>query len=153
MSRTPTDLFRLNPSTYTYHVNGSPGAPLIRGQYADIMVNGIRLSLSSNGVGNFLDYNSAESVDVFRGPATALYGASIYVGGFVNLNTKRAFFDDYHGSASTTNGMFDQHRWVVDLGGPIIKDKLAFRVSATMARSRAATTTSCTTRCRRCTAS
>ena len=123
------DLIRLVPSAYTYHINGSPGAPLIRGQYADIMINGIRLDLSSNGVGNFLDYNSAESVDVFRGPTTAVYGASIYVGGFINLNTKRAFFDDYHGSLSTTNGMFDQHRWVIDVGGPIIKDTLAWRVS------------------------
>ncbi len=123
------DLVRLVPGAYTYHVNGSPGAPLVRGQYADLLVNGIRLSLSSNGVGNFLDYHSAESVDVFRGPASALYGSSIYVGGFVNLNTKRPFFEDYHGSASATNGMYDQHRWEVDAGGPIIRDKLAWRVS------------------------
>ena len=30
---------------------------------------------------------------------------------------------------SATVGTYDQYRWNVDLGGPIIKDKLAFRLS------------------------
>ncbi|MBV8587201.1 MAG: TonB-dependent receptor plug domain-containing protein, partial [Verrucomicrobia bacterium] len=123
------DLVRLIPDAYTYHINGSPGTPLIRGQYADTLVNGFRLGLTSNGVGTPIDFNAAEKIDVFRGPATAIYGASIYNGGFINLVTKQPFFDGYHGSTSFTAGQYDQYRWTADFGGPLIKDKLAFRVS------------------------
>jgi catecholate siderophore receptor len=125
------DLVRAVPDLYTYHVNGSPGTPLIRGQYADTLINGFRLGLTSNGVGTPIDFNAAESLDVFRGPAPALYGASIYNGGFINLVTKQPFFDGYHGSISYTAGMYDKNRWTVDVGGPLIDGKLAFRASYT----------------------
>ncbi|HEY0789620.1 MAG TPA: TonB-dependent receptor plug domain-containing protein [Chthoniobacterales bacterium] len=126
--RESEDLVRLIPDAYTYHVNGSPGTPLIRGQYADVLVNGFRLGLTSNGVGTPIDFNAAESVDVFRGPEPAIYGASIYNGGYINLVTKQPFFDGYHGGISSTFGMYEQRRWTAEVGGPLIKDKLAFRV-------------------------
>jgi outer membrane receptor protein involved in Fe transport len=127
--QSPIDLSRIVSDLYTYHVNGSPGTPLIRGQFADVVINGFRVGMTSDGVGTPFDFSSVESVDVFRGPATAVYGASKYVGGFINLNTKRPWFDAMHGSVSATVGMFDQYRWTADIGGPLCGDKLAFRLS------------------------
>ena len=43
--------------------------------------------------------------------------------------TKRPYFDKFQGSVSGTVGMYDQNRYTLDFGGPIIKDKLAYRIS------------------------
>jgi hypothetical protein len=123
------DFSKLSADLYTPFVNGSPSSPYIRGQVADIFVNGMRVGFSSEGVGVPIDFNSVESVDIVKGPAPALYGASQNVGGFIDLNTKKPFFDRFRGEVSATFGMYDQYRWTVDAGGPIIPDKLAFRVS------------------------
>jgi hypothetical protein len=127
--QTSRDFARLSADVYTPYSNGSPSSPYIRGQVADIFINGVRVGLSSEGVGIPLDFNSVETVDIVKGPAPALYGASQNVGGFINLNTKQPFFDKFRAEVSTTNGEYDQHRWTVDMDGPLVKDKLAFRVS------------------------
>jgi outer membrane receptor protein involved in Fe transport len=76
-----------------------------------------------------LDFNYVESVDIFKGPPTVLFGASQNVGGWVNLNTKQPFFDAWHGSVSATFGNYGVYRWTIDTGGPIIPNQLAFWVS------------------------
>ncbi|MEN9813780.1 MAG: Ferripyoverdine receptor precursor, partial [Verrucomicrobiota bacterium] len=60
--------------------------------------------------------------------ATAVQGTSMYVGGFVDLVTKRPYFDATKGSVSVTLGSDDQREWTVDLGGPISRTA-AYRVS------------------------
>ena len=64
-----------------------------------------------------------------KGPATPVYGATQRVGGYINLTTKQAYLDDWHGEVNGTYGSFEFKRYQVDVGGPIIKDKLGFRVS------------------------
>src|SRR5271155_4491377 len=75
-----TDFSKLTASSYTDSNFGAPGNPSIRGQSADIFVNGVRQRVTSNGNGAPLDFNSVESVNIVKGPATAIQGASGYVG-------------------------------------------------------------------------
>lgn len=122
------DFSKLTSSSYTTTNFGAPANPSIRGQSADMFINGVRSSITSNGNGIPLDFNSVESVNIVKGPATAVQGASMYVGGFVDLVTKRPFFDKFRGSASYTIGSYSVNRWALDLGGPLSKS-LAYRIS------------------------
>jgi hypothetical protein len=119
---------KLTSSSYTRSNFGAPTTPDIRTQYADTFVNGSRLGLTSNGNGLPVNFNSVESVNIVKGPAGVVYGASQYVGGYVDLITKKPFFDGFHGEATGEVGMYDQYRWGLDFGAPISKT-LAYRVS------------------------
>jgi outer membrane receptor protein involved in Fe transport len=125
----PRDFSKLTSDSFTQSNFGAPANPSIRGQSADVFINGMRRGLTSNGNGFPLDFNSVESVDIIKGPADAVYGASQYVGGYVDEITKQPFFDKWQGSVSTTIGEYQVYRWNLDTGGPLIKDQLAFRLS------------------------
>lgn len=122
------DFSKLTSSSYTTTNFGAPANPSIRGQTADMFINGVRASMTSNGNGIPLDFNSVESVNIVKGPATAVQGASMYVGGFADLITKRPFFDGFKGTASYTIGSYGLNRWTLDVGGPVSK-QTAYRIS------------------------
>lgn len=122
------DFSKLTSSSYTTTNFGAPANPSIRGQSADMFINGVRSSITSNGNGIPLDFNAVESVNIVKGPATAVQGTSMYVGGFVDLVTKRPFFDTTKGYVSYTIGSYGKNRWSLDVGGPLSKT-LAYRVS------------------------
>ena len=122
------DFSKLTSSAYTTTNFGAPSNPSIRGQTADLFINGVRGRITSNGNGLPLDFNSVESVNIVKGPATAVQGTSMYVGGFVDLITKRPYFDGFKGSVSVTVGSYAQKAWTVDVGGPLSKE-LAYRFS------------------------
>lgn len=122
------DFSKLTSSSYTTTNFGAPANPSIRGQSADMFINGVRSSITSNGNGIPLDFNAVESVNIVKGPATAVQGTSMYVGGFVDLVTKRPFFDGFKGSVSYTIGSYDVNRWTLDIGGPLSKT-VAYRIS------------------------
>ncbi|OAI42651.1 hypothetical protein AYO41_03860 [Verrucomicrobia bacterium SCGC AG-212-E04] len=123
------DFAKLTSSSYTPSNFGAPSNPSIRGQTADVFVNGMRRGLTSNGNGLPVNFNSIESVDIIKGPPTVILGVSQYTGGSINLNTKRPYFDKFQGQVGATFGSYGQYLYNADFGGPIIKDKLAFRVS------------------------
>jgi hypothetical protein len=123
-----TEFSKLTSSSYTDSNFGSPANPSIRGQSADVFLNGMRLFIGESGDGIPLDFNSVESVNIIPGPATAVQGASNYVGGFVDLISKQPFFDGQKSSISYTYGSYNTNRWTIDTGGPI-SDKLAYRLS------------------------
>jgi hypothetical protein len=125
----PRDFSKLTSDSYTQSNFGAPANPSIRGQSADVFINGMRRGLTSNGNGFPLDFNSVESVDIIKGPADAVYGASQYVGGYVDEVTKQPFFDKWQGSVGTTVGEYQVYRWTADVGGPLIKNELAMRLS------------------------
>ncbi len=127
----PRDFSKLTSDSYTQSNFGAPANPSIRGQTADVFINGMRRGLTSNGNGFPIDFNSVESVDIVKGPANAVYGASQYVGGYVDEVTKQPYFDKLQGSIGTTIGEYQVYRWNADFGGPLIKDQLAFRISYT----------------------
>ena len=123
-----TDFSKLTASSYTDSNFGAPGNPSIRGQSADVFVNGMRQRATSNGNGAPLDFNSIESVNIVKGPATAVQGTSGYVGGFADMITKQPYFDKFHGSVGETIGSYGTDRWNFDVGGPI-SERLAYRFS------------------------
>lgn len=124
------DFSKLTSSSYTTSNFGAPANPSLRGQTADVFVNGMKKSLTNNGNGLPINFNSVESVDIFKGPPTVIYGVSNgYTGGFINFVTKKPYFGKFQGAASFTLGEFEQRRWTLDIGGPIIADQLAYRVS------------------------
>ncbi|HWA10866.1 MAG TPA: TonB-dependent receptor [Opitutaceae bacterium] len=122
------DFSKLTSSAYTTTNFGAPANPSIRGQTADLYINGVRGRITSNGNGLPLDFNSVESVNIVKGPATAVQGTSMYVGGFIDLVTKRPYFDTYKGSVSATVGTYGQKAWTIDVGGPLSK-QTAYRFS------------------------
>jgi outer membrane receptor protein involved in Fe transport len=122
------DFSKLTASSYTQTNFGLPSNPSIRGQTADVMVNGMRRGLTVNGNGMPINFNALESVNIVKGTANVLYGATSYAGGYADFITKKPFFDAFRGSVSATAGSFDVYRWTVDVGGPV-SPKLAYRFS------------------------
>lgn len=122
------DFSKLTSSAFTTTNFGAPANASIRGQSADLFLNGVRSRITSNGNGLPLDFNSVESVNIVKGPATAVQGTSMYVGGFIDLISKRPYFDKFKGAASVTVGSYNTRRWTVDFGGPLSKE-LAYRIS------------------------
>ncbi len=123
------DFSKLTSSSYTSSDFGAPTVPDIRGQTADLYINGMREGMSDKGTGLPFDFNSIESVNIVKGPADAVYGQSQYVGGYVDMITKRPFFDKFQGDASFTVGTFRKWEQTLDFGAPIIKNELAYRIS------------------------
>jgi outer membrane receptor protein involved in Fe transport len=78
-----------------------------------------------------------ESLDILKGPGTAIYGPSGGgLGGYVNFITKLPQFDGFHEQPETTIGdlagggqSWHHYEWTVDSTGPIIPNQLAYRVS------------------------
>ncbi len=127
--RSVRDFTKLTTSSFTQTNFGAPSNPSIRGQTADVFINGMREGLTSNGNGMPIDFNAFDSVDIVKGPPGVVYGASNYVGGYFNFVTKQPYFDRLQAAISATVGMYEQYRWNIDVGGPIIPEKLAFRIS------------------------
>ena len=122
------DFSKLTSSAFTTTNFGAPSNASIRGQSADVYLNGVRARITSNGNGLPIDFNSVDSVNIVKGPATAVQGASMYVGGYIDLQSKRPYFDVTKGTVSVTLGSYDTKRWTLDVGGPISK-QLAYRFS------------------------
>ena len=123
-----TQFSKLTSSSYTDSNFGSPSNPSIRGQSGDVFMNGMRQRIGESGDGMPIDFNIVESVNIVPGPATAVQGASAYVGGFVDMISKQPFFDGQKTTLSYTFGSYDTNRWTIDTGGPI-SPTLAYRVS------------------------
>ena len=122
------DFSKLTSSAFTTTNFGAPSNVSIRGQSADTFVNGVRARITSNGNGLPVDFNSVESVNIVKGPATAVQGTSMYVGGFIDLITKRPYFDAPKTTVSYTIGSYNTNKWTLDSGGPFSK-QLAYRFS------------------------
>ena len=124
---TVTDFDKVISSAYTNDQFGGANVPFLRGQQAEIFQNGMLRTPRSDG--QPLSFNSVEGFDVVKGPADVVYGPTGNVGGYVNLVTKRPFFDTTHLTATATYGAYDTRKLQVDLSGPLRGD-LAYRISA-----------------------
>lgn len=121
------DFSKLTSSSYTKTNFGAPTTPNLRGQEADLFINGVRRGMSVNGNGVPINFNSVESVNIVKGPAGAIFGTSNYVGGYADLITKRAFFEQ-GGSVEYTYGSFEQHTLNLDVNVPL-SETMAFRTA------------------------
>ncbi|PMB15553.1 TonB-dependent receptor domain-containing protein [Fischerella thermalis] len=74
-----------------------------------------------------IDLNDLERVEVLRGPQNTLYGRSS-LGGVVNVITKRPT-NEFEFSNSISYGNYDDFRTQASISGPLIEDRLFFRLS------------------------
>lgn len=122
------DFSKLTSSSYTKTNFGSPSTPNLRGQEADLFVNGMRRGGSINGNGLPVNFNAVESVNIVKGPAGVVYGTTNYLGGYVDLITKKPYFDQARGEVGVSVGSYDQYTVSFDYSAPV-NDKFAYRVS------------------------
>ena len=80
---------------------------------------------SRTGVG-LTDLGPLESIEVLRGPQGTLFGRNASAG-LLNITTAKPKFE-FGGTAEATYGNFDQMRFMGGLTGPILGDKVAFRI-------------------------
>jgi len=127
------DFGQFAPGVYAAADYGIPGVPQIRGDEAQIYVNGQQIPYSRNSTP--LSFNGVEAMDIVKGPGTAVFGPQGNgPGGYVNFVAKQPYFDQDHFDASATLGTltsghdYADPQYTLDFGGPI-SDKLAYRVS------------------------
>nr|WP_272910618.1 TonB-dependent siderophore receptor [Xanthomonas campestris] len=104
----------------SYSIRGFTGDPNFSSDY---MVNGFNASRGYNGL---RDGANTQSVEVIKGPASALYGRG-EPGGAVNIVTKKPLFDAQH-SVDLSAGRFDSYRAALDSTGPL-SETVAYRVN------------------------
>mgnify|MGYP000612575885 CR=1 FL=1 len=84
------------------------------------------------GAGANIAYYDLEAVEVLRGPQGTLFGRNA-IGGVINIRTRRPTFQT-QGFAEAEIGTFDHLRLTGGLGGALIDDVLAARVSGSFDR-------------------
>jgi hypothetical protein len=119
----------LTSSSYSDSSFGTPNIPRIRGQYGDVYYNGMRYSFTQNGYGVPLNYDSLENISITKGPATVVDGPGPDVGGEVDFLTKRPSLQHFSWGGEASVDTIGNHRWVLDVGGPIVAGDLGFRLS------------------------
>jgi outer membrane receptor protein involved in Fe transport len=120
----------LTSSSYSDASFGEPNVPRIRGQYGDMFYNGMRDSFTLNGYGAPISFNSVESIDIVKGPASVQAGPGAGVGGAIDITTKLPTFAR---SSEEFNVEFDtqqKRRASFDVDGPL-SSSVAGRVSFT----------------------
>ncbi len=120
----------LTSSSYSDASFGQPNVPRIRGQYADMFFNGMRDSFTLNGYGAPISFNSVDSVDIVKGPASVQAGPGAGVGGSINIATKMPSLTKFSAEANLEFDTQQKRRGSLDIGGPITPD-LGWRVSFT----------------------
>ena len=119
----------LTSSSYTDSAFGTPNIPRIRGQYADVFYNGMRSSFTDNGYGAPINFDSFDNLAITKGPASVIDGPGPGVGGEVDILTKRPSLTEASFSSDITVDSLGNNRWTFDFGGPLVDDKLGFRIS------------------------
>src|SRR6202161_1627748 len=120
----------LTSSSYSDASFGQPNVPRIRGQYADMFLNGMRDSFTLNGYGAPISFNSVDAIDIVKGPASVQGGPGAGVGGSINIATKMPSLTKFAAEANLEFDTQQKRRASLDIGGPITPD-LGWRVSFT----------------------
>jgi outer membrane receptor protein involved in Fe transport len=121
----------LTSSSYSDASFGEPNIPRIRGQYADLFFNGMRDSFTLNGYGAPISFNSVDSIDIVKGPASVQGGAGAGVGGSINVVTKMPSLTKSSEDFDIEFDSQQKRRVSADIGGPLNSD-IAARVSVTI---------------------
>ena len=121
-----SDFVKVAPSAYTTDQFGVASVPNIRGQEAEVFINGMQRTTRADGPPT--NFNAVDTANVVAGPASSVYGPTANTGGYIDLNTKQPYFDKFHSDTEFTYGQWDEKKWTEDFGGPITPE-LAYRVS------------------------
>jgi iron complex outermembrane receptor protein len=105
----------------SYAMRGFTGDP---NYGSDYMVNGFNSSRGYNGV---RDGANTNTIEVLKGPASALYGRG-EPGGTINITTKKPRFDPAY-VVDFSVSSYQTYRTAVDLTGPL-SDTMAYRLNA-----------------------
>ena len=105
----------------SYSMRGFTGDP---NYGSDYMVNGFN---SSRGYNGERDGANTESVEILKGPASALYGRG-EPGGTVNITTKKPLFKPQY-TIGLSAGSHSTYRTTADLTGPL-GETVAYRLNA-----------------------
>lgn len=87
----------------------------------------------STVLGGITDTSNIERLEVVRGPASLLYGVNV-LSGVVNILPKEPLLEPRY-QVQMTLGSYDFYRGTIDATGPLIRDKLAYRVVANFQES------------------
>ena len=120
----------LTSSSYSDASFGQPNIPRIRGQYADLFFNGMRDSFTLNGYGAPISFNSVESIDIVKGPASVQAGAGAGVGGSIDVTTKMPSLVKFSAEVNVEFDTQEKRRASFDVDGPL-SSTVAGRVSFT----------------------
>lgn len=132
------DLARFAPGLSFSQTFGRSGdRPVMRGQ--SNVLAGVQFGVESgtayfidgiyfNGDIQSIDFSSLERVEVIRGPQSALYGRNSYAGA-INFIT-RAPTNELNGNAKVSVARHDEREFVGSISGPLIEDRLYFRLGA-----------------------
>ncbi|WP_027820610.1 TonB-dependent receptor [Paraburkholderia bannensis] len=90
--------------------------------------NGLRDGFRNYGYYAFRDVQNIDEVEVFKGPAGALYGGIGAVGGYINTVSKRPEWENF-GEVSATAGSYGLGRTTVDVNR-VLNDDLSIRLNA-----------------------
>ncbi len=120
----------LTSSSYSDASFGEPNIPRIRGQYADLFFNGMRDSFTLNGYGAPISFNSVDSIDIVKGPASVQAGPGAGVGGSIDVTTKMPSFVKPIADFNLEFDTQQKRRASFDLGAPL-NSSIAARVSFT----------------------
>ena len=74
-----------------------------------------------------IPYDDVERIEVVKGPQSATYGRSTF-GGAINYITRTPSLTKYSGTLSATSASFAEQDYSAAFEGPIVKEKLAFRI-------------------------
>lgn len=89
----------------------------LRGFDAPVYLDGLRMFSSASGYAvPQVDVSRLDRIEVVKGPASALYGASS-PGGFVDEESKLPLDRPFYGAASGTYGTYNLYRLDADMGG------------------------------------
>ncbi|HSG06761.1 MAG TPA: TonB-dependent receptor [Longimicrobiales bacterium] len=117
MPNTVTDLFRGLPGLDVTGVGVNQGRPQIRGQRGQrillledgIRLNNFRRQQDFGELPALVDVTGVDRVEVVRGPASVLYGSDA-IGGVVNIITRTADQEGFHGIASGRYGSAESQK-------------------------------------------
>ncbi len=90
--------------------------------------NGLRDGFRNYGYYAFRDVQNIDNVEIFKGPAGALYGGIGAVGGYINTVSKRPEQENF-GEVSATAGSYGLARTTVDVNR-VLNDDLSIRLNA-----------------------
>ncbi|RKX31714.1 MAG: hypothetical protein DRP71_13020 [Verrucomicrobia bacterium] len=128
------EILQYAPSAYAPARYGRTANPNIRGDIAEIYLNGQRRG--NNLFGFFPSFNGVEAVELVRGAGSVVYGPAYFSGGYVNTVTKRPDLEERRTVVTTRLGA-----WVPDGGShlngsiqidhtsPIRKGESGYRIS------------------------
>lgn len=124
------DISRFAPNSHAAAGFGNPSLPSLRGQLGELFEGGMRRQAGNNGLGVPLTLNAIESIAVVKGAPPVMLGTTQRVGGFVQLQPKRAQLNASGTLLRGKLGEWQQHRLQVDHNQVLTNDESALRVSA-----------------------